>query len=116
MGELLVVAEDDEDIRALLARRLGRRGWEIAEAADGAEALELIRSRRPALAILDSSMPRMTGEEVAAALRSDPETGSIPVILLTAHGGGELAEGIDARLGKPFQIDEVDATVRRLLG
>jgi CheY-like chemotaxis protein len=113
---LLVVAEDDEDIRALLVRRLARRGWEVAEAADGAAALELIRERRPALAILDSSMPHMTGEEVAAAVRADPATAAIPVIVLTAHGAGELAPGVDARLGKPFQIDEVDATVRRLIG
>lgn len=118
MAELIVVAEDDDDIRALLVRRLARRGWEVVEAADGAQALELVRARRPALAILDSSMPHMTGEEVAAALRGDPETASIPVILLTAHGAGngELTEGVDARLGKPFQIDEVDATARRLIG
>ena len=115
MSGLLVVAEDDEDIRALLARRLGRRGWEVAEAGDGAAALELIRARRPAAAILDSSMPRMTGEEVAAALRADPETASIPIVLLTAHGAGDPPAGVDARLGKPFQIDEVDATLRRLM-
>jgi DNA-binding response OmpR family regulator len=59
---LLVVAEDDEDIRTMLARRLARRGWEVAEAGDGQAALDLIRSRRPSLALLDSSMPRMTGE------------------------------------------------------
>lgn len=111
-----MVAEDDEDIRALLARRLARRGWEVLEAGDGAAALELIRERRPAAALLDSSMPGMTGEEVAIALRTDPQTAAIPVVLLTAHGGGEPPEGVGARLGKPFQIDEVDATLRRLTG
>ena len=116
MGGTLVVAEDDEDIRALIARRLARRGWEVVQAADGAAALELIRSHRPALAILDSSMPSMTGEQVAAALDGDPDTAGIPVILLTAPGPGELAPGVDARRGKPVKIDEVDATIRRLLG
>lgn len=112
---LLLLAEDDEDIRAMLARRLTRRGFEVVEAPDGATALDLARSRRPEMAILDSSMPNMTGEQVAATLRGDPETAGIRVILLTAHGTGDLTPGVDARLGKPFRMDEIEASLRRLM-
>jgi CheY-like chemotaxis protein len=49
-------------------------------------------------------------------LKDDPQTREIPVILLTAHGAGDPPAGVDVRLGTPFQIDEVDAAIRRLVG
>lgn len=116
---LIVAADDNEDIRRLLGRRLSRRGWEVALAADGAQALQLIRERVPQAAILDGSMPGLTGQEVVEHLRADAATATLPVVLLSARVGDDdreagLAAGADAYLGKPFDVDELDATLRRL--
>ena len=116
----VVVADDDEDLRRLLVRRLGRRGWEVTPAADGAEALQLVRDDPPAAVILDRSMPVMTGIEALEALRADPATAAVPVVLLSAEDETEADAGAaaqaDARLPKPFELDVLDALLRRLTG
>jgi CheY-like chemotaxis protein len=112
-ANLVVIADDDSDIRVLVERRLARRGWEVVAAADGTEALELVRARRPAAAVLDSTMPGMSGEEVVAAMRADPGTRAIPAILLSAAEGA--AEPADVRLMKPFDIETLDAALHRLV-
>ena len=69
---LVVCADDDEDILSLVTLRLERAGYEVAKAIDGDQALETVRARRPALAILDVMMPKRTGYEVLAEVRGDP--------------------------------------------
>jgi DNA-binding response OmpR family regulator len=118
---LVLCADDDEDILALVALRLERAGFAVATALDGAEAMELARTLRPALAVLDVMMPRRTGLEVLAEVRSDPGLRDVKVVLLSArvkdeHVADGLEAGADAYIVKPFRADELVATVERLLG
>lgn len=116
----ILVADNDEDILALVAFRLERLGHEVILAHDGAEALERIRRELPDLCVLDVMMPRLTGFEVTRRLRQDPATRAIPVILLTArvreadveHG---LQAGADAYVRKPFSPKELREQVDALL-
>jgi DNA-binding response OmpR family regulator len=116
----LVVADDDPDVLRLLERRLSRRGYEVAVAADGRAALDAVRSTGPDAVVLDRLMPGMSGEEVCAALKSDERTAAIPVVLLSAQASErEITEGFgvgaDDYLTKPFDIDELDERLRRLV-
>jgi DNA-binding response OmpR family regulator len=115
-----VVADDDPDILRLLERRLSRRGHRVVTAGDGGAALDAIRRTCPDAAVLDRLMPVMTGEEVCAALKSDERTAAIPVVLLSAQASErEIVEGFgagaDDYLTKPFDIDELDERLRRLV-
>jgi DNA-binding response OmpR family regulator len=80
----VLVADDEADIVELVKIVLGRAGYEVLTAANGEVALEIARERRPALCILDGTMPGLAGFEVLSRLRSYPETESIPVVILTA--------------------------------
>jgi DNA-binding response OmpR family regulator len=120
-GPLVLCADDDEDILALVALRLERAGFRVVRATNGEQALELARAERPALAVLDVMMPRMTGVEVLRALRADEETRAIRIVLLSARVQesdvtGGLEAGADAYLAKPFRAPELVAKVQELLG
>lgn len=117
---LVLCADDDEDILALLALRLERAGFAVATAEDGEAAVEAARSRRPALAVLDVMMPRRTGLEVLAELKADPELRGVKVVLLSARVQDAdvergLEAGADAYIAKPFRAHDLVATVERLL-
>jgi DNA-binding response OmpR family regulator len=119
-GPLVLCADDDEDILALVALRLERAGFRVVRATNGEQALELARAERPALAVLDVMMPRMTGVEVLRALRADDETRAMRIILLSARVQesdvtGGLEAGADAYLAKPFRAPELVAKVQELL-
>jgi DNA-binding response OmpR family regulator len=117
----IVVAEDDEDIRTLVEFRLRSAGYRPVATSDGADALDLIREHRPALAILDVMMPHMTGVEITRALRADDATRDIPVILLTARvqEADETAgfeAGADDYIRKPFSPNALISRVQAILG
>jgi two-component system phosphate regulon response regulator PhoB len=117
---LILCADDDPDILALLALRLERAGFQVVQAVDGEQALALARELRPSVAVLDVMMPRLTGTEVVEALRSDPATHDLRVILLSARAQDAdvergLAAGADAYLAKPFQALELLELVERLI-
>jgi CheY-like chemotaxis protein len=119
-GPLIVCADDDADIRELLMFGLGGHGYRVVFAADGAEALRLAGSWKPALMILDVSMPGIDGFELTRRLRADAETSRIPVVLLTARVGDADIEqgyalGANAYVTKPFHLDELNREVQRLL-
>jgi len=109
-GPRVLVADDEDDIRALVAVAVRRAGCAVVGSfADGAAALDAARTELPDLAVLDVSMPGATGLEVCSALREDPATAGIRILLLSAGASLDdvargLAAGADAYLAKPFQI------------
>jgi DNA-binding response OmpR family regulator len=117
---LVLVADDEEDIRALVAFRLKRAGYEVITAADGEEALLLATTRLPDLVVLDMMMPKATGLEVTRSLREHDATKDIPVILLTARAQeGDVVRGFgagaDDYVKKPFSPQDLQARVQALL-
>ena len=117
---LVLVADDEEDIRSLVAFRLRRAGYEVITAADGEEALLLATTRLPDLAVLDMMMPKATGLEVTRSMREHEATKDIPVILLTARAQeGDVIRGFEAGaddyVKKPFSPQDLQARVQALL-
>lgn len=116
----IVVAEDEEAIRENLTRMLRIEGFEVAAAANGREALALIREHLPALILSDVMMPEMDGHGLLDAVRDDPLTAAIPFVFLTAKADHQdmrsgMNRGADDYLVKPFQRDELLAAVRARL-
>jgi DNA-binding response OmpR family regulator len=116
----VLVADDDEDILQLVAFRLERAGYTVVTAADGQQALAAAREHRPDLAVLDVMMPGLNGYEVTRALRGDPETAAIAVILLTARvQEADVSRGFEAGaddyLRKPFSPQELRSRVQAIL-
>ena len=120
MGQVILVAEDQQHIRKLIEYKLSNSGYTVITAADGAQALARARQDRPDLVLLDVMMPLMTGIEVLAALKRDPATQGIPVLLVTAQSKEEevlkgLEMGADDYVTKPFSPNELAARVRKVL-
>lgn len=118
---LILIADDDRTIRAVLKAALERHNFQVISATNGREALDLSFSQRPDLILLDVKMPIMDGFEAVQLMRQEPATARIPVILLTAAARtpGDAAHGLnlgaDDYLHKPFGIDELVARVQRKL-
>jgi CheY-like chemotaxis protein len=116
----VLVADDEDDIRALVCLAVGKAGATVVgSVGDGPAALAAARADLPDLAVLDVSMPGATGLEVCTALRNDPATARIRVLLLSAGASLEdvargLAAGADAYLAKPFQVSGLVHQVRAL--
>jgi len=108
MARGVLIVDDDQFIRRLIATTLEDEGrFDLHEAADGLEALDVARRERPALVFLDVDMPRLDGIEACRRLRKDPEAGEATIVMLTAAHGDTveaLAEeaGADLFLTKPF--------------
>ena len=118
----ILIVDDDEDARVLLKRALGKSPLplEVAAAADGLQALELVARDRPHAVITDIMMPRMNGFDLCAALRTDPATAGIPVIMVTALESEHdrergLAVGANEYLTKPFSWGSLSARLAELL-
>ncbi len=114
----LVIADDEADILRLLAFLL--RSYELYQAQNGRRALELVREVQPDLVMLDVMMPEMTGLEALKAMRVDPLTSSIPVVLLSAKGQvseieAGLLEGATRYLIKPFESRVLRACIAEVL-
>src|ERR1051326_7104235 len=116
----ILVAEDSSMVRRLVVARLTSDGDEGLEAVDGEQALMLARSEHPDLLVLDKVMPKFDGFEVVRALREDPRTAGLPIVMLTERGGeedvlGGLNLGVEEYMRKPFSPRELSARVRRVL-
>ena len=120
MTRAVLVVDDDEFIRKLVATTLEDVSeFDLYEASDGVEALELAQGTRPAIVFLDIDMPHMDGIDTCRRMRSDPLTADATIVMLTAAHGGQterLAEeaGADLFLTKPFSPLELLRLVDRL--
>ena len=117
----LLLAEDDEFSRDMLMRRLERQGFEMIAAADGREALLAARQHRPDLIIMDLDMPILDGRGAMRALKSDPHTFKIPIIVLTAHAGpADVAEALQYDCAgyetKPIVLRRLVERIQDVLG
>lgn len=116
----VLVADDDPDIRDLVAFKLTTAGYEVEVVADGLAALDHARARPPRLVLLDVMMPGLSGLDVAQQLRADPRTATVPIILLTAKAQeqdveGGFGVGADDYVTKPFSPRELLSRVRAVL-
>lgn len=121
MSARVLLIEDEVNIAEAIRFLLTRDGCDVDVRPDGGSALATLAADLPDLVILDLMLPDMSGLEILSALRADPATSRLPVLMLTAKGQGrdrEAAEraGVSAFMSKPFANAEMRATVRDLLG
>ncbi len=116
----ILVAEDERDIRELIAFTLRFAGFEVELAVNGADAVEKALAIKPDLILMDVRMPRMTGYEACAALKRNPEVKDIPVVFLSAKGQeSEINTGLEVGaveyILKPFAPDQLITQVKQIL-
>lgn len=116
----ILVVDDEEDIRELIADHLAAAGMQPVEARDGLEALHLAREAKPDLILLDLMMPGMDGYGVIRELRENAKTAAIPVIMITAKGEEDeriegLTHGADDYVAKPFSPKELILRIQAVL-
>jgi len=119
MSKLLLV-EDNEMNRDMFSRRLQRRGYEVVEAVDGEEGVNLARSEDPDLVLMDMSLPVVDGWEAARRLKAGMETAAIPILALTAHAMSNdrdkaLEAGCDDYDTKPIEFSRLLVKIEFLL-
>ncbi len=120
MTPYVLIAEDEQSVAELLTYNLKREGYEVGVAADGDEALMMVRERTPDIMLLDWMLPKTTGIEVCRQLRTRPETRNLPIIMLTARDDETdrirgLDQGADDYVTKPFSTTELLARIRAVL-
>src|SRR3954468_8134433 len=120
-GASILVVDDDPEIVTMLTTRLGHRGYKVSSAGDGHRALELARREKPDLVLLDVMMPGKSGWEVARALKQDPVTQGIKIVMVTAIGEqvNEITSplyGAHAHINKPFEFDRLEKVIAGLVG
>jgi CheY-like chemotaxis protein len=120
---LVLVVEDDDDLRALLRKVLAHDGYEVREARTGREALDTLRTLRPACVLLDAMLPEIHGFDICATLKQSPVFAQMPVIMVSAVYRGwehartvQEAHGADAFVEKPFDVHYVRQLVARMVG
>jgi two-component system OmpR family response regulator len=122
MAAKILIAEDDPNILSLLTVFLGGMGYDVAQATDGVQALEVAEKFRPDLLISDVMMPRMNGFKLVNTLAMDRHDIPMPkVIILTSLTDDDdvrrgMNVGADVYIPKPFNLDDVSARVKELLG
>ena len=117
---VVLVADDDADIRELVAFKLEQAGFEVIAVEDGPSALQQAQTRHPTLAVLDVSMPGLSGIDVCRMLRADPATAGILIIMLTARVQeqdveGGFSAGADDYVTKPFSPRELGSRIQAQL-
>jgi two-component system alkaline phosphatase synthesis response regulator PhoP len=120
MTPRILMVDDEKDIVDLVAYNLEKEGYETLKALDGEKALQLVRTKTPDLVVLDLMLPGIQGLEVCKRIRKDPETASIPIIMLTAKGAEidkivGLEVGADDYITKPFSVKELLARIKAVL-
>jgi len=116
----ILIAEDERDIRDLVAFTLRFAGHEVFSASNGEEAVEMAPKVNPDLILMDVRMPRMTGYEACKIMKNNPDLKDIPVVFLSAKGQeNEIQQGLEAGaedyLLKPFAPDKLTESVKTIL-
>lgn len=119
MSRQVLLIEDEPNIIEAIRFILTRDGWQVQTHSDGADAVEVIRTTRPDLLILDVMLPGKSGMEILRETRDQPDLAQLPVLMLTARGQSrdrDMAEkaGVSRFMTKPFSNAEVLAAVRDL--
>jgi two-component system cell cycle response regulator DivK len=120
MGQRILVVEDTEDNRQIIRDLLSSVGYELIEAADGAEGVAMAQSHRPDLILMDIQLPGMDGYEATRQIRTTPELVKVPIIAVTSYAlsGDEAktrAAGCDGYVAKPFSPRQLLAKIREFL-
>ena len=116
----ILVVDDDPEIVTMLSVRLGKRGYQVTTAGDGNKALEIAKNGKFDIVLLDVMMPGKSGWEVARALKQDPATQDVKIVMVSAIGEktNEITApiyGADAHVDKPFEFEHLERVIARLL-
>lgn len=119
MARKILTCDDEKNIVRLIQVNLERHGYEVVTAYNGRECLEKVATEHPDLILLDLMMPEMSGFEVLETLKNNPETASIPVIMLTARTQDKdvlrgWQSGVECYLTKPFNPIELITFIKRI--
>ena len=117
---VILIADDDPEILTMLGIRLSKKGYQVLEAVDGNQTINLARKHHPDLVLLDVMMPGKNGWEVAKEIRSDDDLKNIGIVMLTAIGEkvNELTSplyGADAYVDKPFDFNDLEKKIKTIL-
>ena len=117
---LVLIAEDDEDIRLMMKTLLEMKGYRTAEAANGQEAVETAARERPDLILVDLQLPRLNGFAVTRFVRQHDELRRVPVVVVSGHDPARhlnlaRAAGCNAYIQKPIDFDQLDGVLAGLL-
>ena len=120
MAHKLLIVDDEPDILRLMVLALTKRNFDVITAADGQEALEVMRRASPDLVLLDIMLPKLTGDQVCTTIKVDPELNQIPVILFTADSDTVTAEkakqyGATDYIIKPFDTEKLIEKINHAL-
>jgi len=116
----ILVVDDDPEIVTMLSTRLAKRGYTISTASDGHKAIELAKKELPDVVLLDVMMPGKSGWEVARAIKQDPTTHAVKIVMVSAIGEktNEITApiyGADAHVDKPFEFEHLERVIAKLL-
>jgi DNA-binding response OmpR family regulator len=120
MPKRILVVEDEHNVLAVIRRRLQAAGYEVIDARDGVEALDVARKQKLDLIVLDLMLPRLDGNAVCRELRHDPARAQVPIIMLTARTQKKevlqgMVDGANIYMTKPFKNTQLLANIRDLL-
>lgn len=119
-GARILVVDDDPEIVTMLSTRLAKRGYTVSTASDGHQAIALVKKELPDVVLLDVMMPGKSGWEVARAIKQDPATHAVKIVMVSAIGEktNEITApiyGADAHVDKPFEFEHLESVIAGLL-
>ncbi|MFQ5816237.1 MAG: PleD family two-component system response regulator, partial [Candidatus Hydrothermarchaeaceae archaeon] len=117
----IMIVDDEPNIMVLTRKMLEKKGYEVSEAKSGEECLKRLKQEKPDLILLDVMLRGEDGWEICKKIKSAEETKGIPVVMFTIRGSEDSVEksmecGADAHISKPFDMEDLQDTVERLLG
>lgn len=121
MRKKILFIEDETELVDLMRKRLETNNYQMIAAYDGEEGLKKVEQEKPDLILLDVVLPKIDGLELCRRLKTDPETKSIPIIIVTGSGGKDLPErclaaNADDLIIKPFEAKELLEKIKKFIG